>query len=242
MRDIRIRYKQSVVGILWAVIQPVMTMIVFTLLFGRLAKIPSDGIPYPVFAFAALVPWQLFQRALTQASASLVTFNAIMTKVYFPRLFAPLSSILSGFVDFTIAFVVLLGMMVWYGILPGPQIVILPVFIVIALLTALAVSLWLSALNVAYRDVEHALPFFAQIWLFVTPVVYPVSLVPAEWRWLVMLNPMAGVIEGFRWALLGNRPPPDFSLLAISTMATAVLLVGGLYYFNRVQMTYADRV
>ncbi len=242
LRDVRVRYKQSVVGILWAVIQPVMTMVVFSLLFGRLARIPSDGIPYPIFAFAALVPWQLFHRALTQGSTSLVTFNTMMTKVYFPRLFAPLSSILSGLVDFAIALAVLFALMAWYRIVPGPQVAMIPVFVAVVLLTALAVSLWLSALNVAYRDVEHALPFLAQLWMFVTPIVYPVSLVPQEWRWLVMLNPMASVIEGFRWALLGSPAAPDPFLVGISVATMMALLAGGLCYFNRIQMTYADRV
>jgi lipopolysaccharide transport system permease protein len=242
LRDIQIRYKQSAIGIIWAVLQPVMSMVVFTLLFGRLAKMPSDGLPYAVFTFVALVPWQLFQRALTQASLSMVTLNSMMTKVYFPRMFAPLSSILSGLIDFLIAFVVLLGLMVWYGVYPGPQIVFLPFFVALALLTAFAVSLWLSSLNVSYRDVGYALPFLAQIWMFVTPVVYPVSLVPEKWRWLVMLNPMAGVIEGFRWSLLNRLNPPDMLLVGISTLAMLVLLTGGLFYFNRTQMTYADRV
>ena len=242
LRDIQIRYKQSAIGIIWAVLQPVMSMVVFTLLFGRLAKMPSDGLPYAVFTFVALVPWQLFQRALTQASLSMVTLNSMMTKVYFPRMFAPLSSILSGLIDFLIAFVVLLGLMVWYGVYPGLQIVFLPFFVALALLTAFAVSLWLSSLNVSYRDVGYALPFLAQIWMFVTPVVYPVSLVPEKWRWLVMLNPMAGVIEGFRWSLLNRLNPPDMLLVGISTLAMLVLLTGGLFYFNRTQMTYADRV
>lgn len=242
LRDIKIRYKQSVIGILWAVIQPVMTMVVFTVLFGKLAQMPSDGVPYPVFAFAALVPWQLFQRALTQGSSSLVTFNAMMSKVYFPRMFAPLSSILSGLVDFGIAFLVLLLLLAWYQVSPGPGIVLLPAFVLLALLSALAISLWLSALNVAYRDVEYALPFLAQIWMFLTPVIYPVALVPEQWRWLVMLNPMAGVIEGFRWGLLGRSAPPDPLLVAVSGGMMLVLLFGGFFYFNRVQMTYADRV
>jgi len=242
LRDIQIRYKQSAIGIMWAVLQPVMTMVVFTLLFGRLAKMPSDGIPYPVFTFVALVPWQLFQRALTQGSMSMVTLNSMMSKVYFPRLFAPLSSILSGLVDFLVAFAVLLGLMVWYGVYPGPQIVFLPLLVLLALVSAFAVSLWLSTLNVSYRDVGYALPFLAQIWMLVTPVVYPVAVVPSEWRWLVMLNPMAGVIEGFRWSLLNRTSPPDLLLVGISALAMIMLLAGGLLYFNRGQMTYADRV
>jgi lipopolysaccharide transport system permease protein len=241
-REVRVRYKQSVVGILWAIIQPLMTMIVFSVLFGRLAHMPSDGIPYPIFAFAALLPWQLFQRALTQGSASLVTFNSIMSKVYFPRLFAPLSSILSGLVDFAIVLAVLLGLMAWYRIVPGPQLAMMPVFVALLLLTALAVSLWLCALNVAYRDVEHALPFLAQIWMFVTPIVYPVSLVPEEWRWLAMMNPMASVIDGFRWALLGSQTVPDPLFMGFSLVMTTLLLVGGLYYFNRIQTTFVDQV
>lgn len=240
-RDIMVRYKQSVVGVLWAVIQPVTMMVVFTVIFGNFAKMPSDGAPYAVFAFAALVPWQLFQRALTQGTASLVALNAVMTKVYFPRVFAPLASVLAGLIDFAIALAVLVALLMWYGIMPGWKLALLPVFIVITVFTALALSLWLSGLNVAYRDVGHAMPFLSQIWMFATPIVWPLAVVPEQWRWIAMLNPMAGVVEGFRWALL-DRPPPDPFLLAISFCVIAALAASGLYYFNRVQSTFADRV
>ena len=241
LRDLKVRYKQSVIGVLWAVIQPVTMMVVFTVIFGSFAKMPSDGAPYAVFAFAALVPWQLFQRALTQGAASLVSLNAVMTKVYFPRIFAPLAAVLSGLVDFVIALVVLLILLASYGIMPGWKLMLVPVFVAIAVLTALSLSLWLSGLNVAYRDVEHAMPFLAQIWMFSTPIVWPLSIIPQEWRWVAMLNPMAGVVEGFRWSLL-DRPPPDPMLMVVSFTVIMLLSAGGLYYFNRVQSTFADRV
>lgn len=240
-RDLKVRYKQSVIGVLWAVIQPVMMMIVFTVIFGQFVKMPSDGAPYAVFAFAALVPWQLFQRALTQGAASLVSLNAVMSKVYFPRIFAPLAAVLSGLVDFAIAFLVLVVLLATYGIMPGWKLLLVPVFVAISVLTALSLSLWLSAVNVAYRDVEHAMPFLTQIWMFATPIVWPLSIVPAEWRWLAMLNPMTGVVEGFRWLLL-DRPPPDPLLISVSLCVIVLLFVGGLYYFNRVQSTFADQV
>jgi lipopolysaccharide transport system permease protein len=241
MRDIRIRYKQTAIGVLWAVIQPVVTMVIFTLLFGRLARLPSDGLPYPVFVFTALLPWQLFARALTQGSTSMVTMGGMMGKVYFPRVIAPLSSVLSGVVDFVIAFAILIILMAWFGAWPGWQVVYAPVFILLALASAFSVSLWLSAVNTEYRDVQHALPFLTQIWMFLTPVIYPTSMIPDQWRWLYVLNPMVSVVEGFRWTLVGGRTP-DTDLLLVSTASVVVLLVSGLAYFGRFEKSFVDRL
>lgn len=240
-RDIRIRYKQTVIGIAWAVVQPFMTMVVFTLIFGQLAKLPSDGLPYPVFSLAAIVPWQFFNKALTQGSMSLVSMGGVMSKVYFPRVLAPLASILAGLIDFAIAFAILIGIMIWYGVYPSWTIVLLPLFILMAIATALSVSLWLSGINVEYRDVQHTLPFLAQIWMFVTPVVYPASMVPEQYRLFYMLNPMAGVIEGFRWALL-DGPPPSLAGIGLSATMVAVLAATGLIYFSRVEKNFVDRL
>jgi lipopolysaccharide transport system permease protein len=238
-RDIKVRYKQTVLGAAWAVIQPFMTMVVFSVFFGRLAKVPSDGVPYPVFAFAALLPWQLFAFALTESSNSLVGSQNLITKVYFPRLVIPLSSVLAGLVDFAISFLVLLSLMLYYGIKPTAAVACLPLFVLLALATALSVGLWLSALNVKYRDVRYTIPFLTQFWLFVTPVAYPSSMIPQRWRALYGLNPMAGVVEGFRWALLGKSGGPGL-LLWVSVAAVLTLLVGGLFYFRRMESTFAD--
>jgi lipopolysaccharide transport system permease protein len=238
-RDIKVRYKQTVLGAAWAVIQPFMTMVVFSVFFGRLAKVPSDGVPYPVFAFAALLPWQLFAFALTESSNSLVGSQNLITKVYFPRLVIPLSSVLAGLVDFAISFLVLLGLMLYYGIRPTAAVAWLPLFVLLALATALSVGLWLSALNVKYRDVRYTIPFLTQFWLFVTPVAYPSSMIPQRWRALYGLNPMAGVVEGFRWALLGKSGGPGL-LLWVSVAAVLTLLTGGLFYFRRMESTFAD--
>ena len=240
-RDIKVRYKQTVLGAAWAIIQPLFTMIVFSIFFGRLAKIPSDGLPYPIFAYCALLPWQLFAHALTESGNSLVASQNLITKVYFPRLVIPISAVLAGLVDFVIAFVVLLGMMFYYGIVPTAATLTLPLFILLAIATALAVGLWLSALNVQYRDVRYTIPFLTQFWLFSTPIAYPSSLVPEQWRPLYGLNPMAGVVEGFRWALLGTANPPG-PMLAVSVAVVVALLVGGLYYFRRMEKTFADVV
>src|SRR5438876_3050769 len=240
-RDIKVRYKQTVLGAAWAIIQPFFMMVVFSLFFGYLAKVPSDGIPYPIFAYAAMLPWQLFAHALTESSNSLVANERLITKVYFPRLVIPLATILAGLVDFAIAFVVGIGLMAWYGIVPGPFIAAVPLFVALAVLTALAAGLWLSALNVEDRDVRYTLGFLVQIWLFATPVAYPSSLVPERWRALYGLNPMAGVVEGFRWALLGHGQPPG-ALLVVSTAVTFVVLAGGLWYFKRMERTFADVV
>jgi len=240
-RDIKVRYKQTVLGVAWAVIQPLFMMAIFTVFFGRLAKVPSDGLPYPIFAFTALLPWQLFSRALTDASTSLVVNERLITNVYFPRLLVPASAVLASLVDFGIAFILLLGMMVFYGIAPTTASATLPLFILLALITALGVGFWLSALNAQYRDVRYTLPFLTQFWLFATPVVYPSSLVPEPWRLLYGLNPMTGVVEGFRWALLGKGMPPN-AMLAVSVIASLMIFVGGLYYFSRMEKTLADVV
>lgn len=240
-RDLKVRYKQTILGVAWAVIQPLFTMVVFSIFFGRLAKVPSDGLPYPVFAYCALLPWQLFSRALTDAGNSLVGSQNLITKIYFPRLFIPATPILAGLVDFGIASVILLGMMAYYGLVPTAAIWTLPFFVALAMASSLAVGLWLSALNVQYRDVRYTLPFLTQIWLFITPIAYPSSLVPESWRALYGLNPMAGVVEGFRWALLGKSEGPG-PLLAVSTAMVAILLIGGLYYFRRMEKTFADVV
>ena len=240
-RDVKVRYKQTALGAAWAVIQPVMTMVVFSIFFGRLAKVPSDGIPYPVFAFTALLPWQLFAFALTESSNSLVSSQNLITKVYFPRLVVPIASVLAGLVDFGIAFIVLLGMLFFYGIVPTAAVALLPLFVLLAVVTALSVGIWLSTLNVKYRDVRYTIPFLTQLWMFATPVAYPSSLVPEKWRALYGLNPMAGVVEAFRWALLGKSGSPG-PLLWVSVAAVLLLLVGGLFYFRRTEATFADVV
>jgi lipopolysaccharide transport system permease protein len=239
-RDVKIRYKQTALGFLWAVIQPLFLMVVFTLFFGGLAKVPSDGIPYPLFSFAALIPWTLFAEGLTRSTTSMVSNAGIMTKVYFPRLIMPIAGILSPLVDFAIAFVILILMMAYYGFVPTIAIVLLPAFILLAVMTSLAVGLWLSALNVKYRDFQYTIPFLIQLWLFASPVVYPSSLLPAQFRLLYGLNPMAGVIEGFRWALLGANPPG--AMILVSVGVVVLLLAGGLFYFKRMEQYFADVV
>ena len=238
-RDLKVRYKQTALGVLWAVIQPFFAMVVFSIFFGKLAQMPSDGVPYPVFAYCGLLPWQFFAHALTESGNSLVASQNLITKVYFPRLVIPLAAVLAGTVDFGIAFIILIAMMVAFHVVPTPAVVTLPLFLLLALATALAVGLWLSALNVRYRDVRYTIPFLTQFWLFATPVVYPSSLVPEPWRALYGLNPMAGVVEGFRWALLGNAPAPG-PLLAVSIAVVVVLLISGLSYFHQTERTFAD--
>jgi lipopolysaccharide transport system permease protein len=240
-RDVKVRYKQTALGAAWAILQPFLTMIVFSVFFGRLAGIPSDGIPYPIFTFTALLPWQLFSHALIESSNSLVTNERLITKVYFPRLVIPISAVLAGLVDFAIAFVVLIGMMFFFGIVPTFAILTLPFFILLAIATALAVGLWLSALNVQYRDVRYVIPFLSQFWLFATPIAYSSGLVPEPWRAWYGLNPMAGVVEGFRWALLG-KTGGTASLLVVSVVIVGVLLFTGLAYFRRMEKTFADVV
>jgi len=236
---VKVRYKQTALGVGWAIIQPVFTMIVFSVFFGRLGKIPSDGIPYPIFSFAALVPWTFFAQGLGQASNSLVGSANLIKKVYFPRLAIPIASVSSGIIDFSIAFIMLLGMMLYYGILPTLNVIWLPCLLLLTLVTSLGVSLWLSALNVQFRDVRHVLPFLTQLWFFATPIAYPSSLLSEPWRTLYSLNPMVGVVEGFRWALLGTETAPG-PMLIVSSLTALALLVGGAFYFRRLEKTFAD--
>lgn len=240
-RDLKARYKQTSLGVAWAVLQPFLTMVVFSVFFGRLAGVPSDDLPYPVFTFAALLPWQLFSYALTESGNSLVANQELLTKVYFPRLLIPLSTVMGGLVDFAIAFVVLLGMMAFYGITPTSAVLVLPFLVLLTCASALAAGLWLAALNVKYRDVRYTLPFLAQFWMLATPIAYPASLIPDQWRVLYSLNPMVGVVEGFRWALLGSGGGVGYSVI-ISAVVVAVLLVGGMIYFRRMERTFADIV
>ena len=240
-RDIKVRYKQTVLGALWAIIQPLFTMLIFALFFGRLAKVPSDGIPYPIFSYTALVPWTFFATGLTQASSSLVQSSNMLKKIYFPRMAMPIATVISGCVDFCLAFIVLLGMMAFYGVVPTWKVVWLPFFLLLALVTCLGVSLWLSAMNVQFRDVRYTIPFLTQFWMFATPIAYPSSLLPEPWRMVYGINPMVGVVEGFRWALLGARTAPGPMILVSSTVALA-LLIGGAYYFRRLERTFADVV
>ncbi len=243
VRDIKVRYKQTALGVAWALLQPFLTMVVFTIFFGRLGKFEekTGGISYPVFVFCALVPWQLFSYALTQSSNSVVAEQRLLTKVYFPRLLIPLSPVLSGLVDFGISLLLLLGMMLYFGVAPGAAIVLLPVFILFALMSAMAVGLWLAALNAVYRDVRYTIPFLSQFWLFATPIAYPISIVPAEWQWVYGLNPMVGVVEGFRWSLLGAAEPP-WPAMVVSFAVVCIMFLGGLFYFRRMEKTFADVV
>jgi lipopolysaccharide transport system permease protein len=238
-REVKVRYKQTVLGVAWAILQPLMTMAIFTVIFGIFVNVPSDGLPYPLFALAALLPWTYFSEALSRSSVSLVGDAQLIRKVYFPRLIMPLAAVVSPAVDFFLAFIILLGMMAWYGVSPTWGIIMLPGFLLFGLVTALAVGLWLSALNVRYRDVRHTIPFLTQCWMYASPVAYPISVVPEGWRALYGLNPMAGVIEGFRWALLGKESP-DVGVMTMSAMAVIVLLVGGLIFFHRMEHTFAD--
>jgi homopolymeric O-antigen transport system permease protein len=240
-RDVNVRYKQTVFGVAWAIIQPFSAMVVFSLFFGRLAKIPSDGVPYPVFSYAALVPWTFFANNLNQISNSVVRDANLVTKVYLPRLVIPIAAALGGLVDFAVAFVVLLGMMVAYRTPPTINMVFLPLLLLLAMATSVGVGLWLSALNVQFRDVRYIVPFLAQAWLFATPVVYPSSLLPARWRLLYGLNPMAGVVEGFRWALLGTHTRPG-PMIVVSALTVLGLLITGAFYFRRVESKFADVV
>jgi len=241
VRDIKVRYKQTAIGIAWAVIQPVAMMAVFTLFFGRLAKIPSEGLPYPLFAFAGLLPWQLFSRTISESTNSLITDQRLITRVYFPRIIVPISATLAALVDFAISAVLFVGLMLIYGIRPGYTVFWVPVFLLLLMVTALGVGFWLSALNVEFRDVAHAMPFLNQLWLFVTPVVYPSSLVPATWRTLYGLNPMAGVVEGFRWALLGVGEGPS-EMLVVSSLVAVGLFISGIAWFRRRERTFVDAI
>jgi len=240
-RDIKVRYKQTAIGAAWAVLQPLLTMIVFTLFFGRLAHIPSEGLPYPIFYYSALLPWMYFSASLQNATNTIVENQRVITKVYFPRMALPLSSVLSGLVDFAISFLMFVAMMIYFGIRPSAAILWLPVFLLLALLTALGVGLWLSALNAIYRDVRYVVPFLVQFWMFASPVAYPSSLVPGKWRWLYGINPMAGVIEGFRWSLAGHGEPPG-RLILVSSGVVLLVLLSGVAYFQKMETTIADVV
>lgn len=240
-RDVKVRYKQTALGVAWAVIQPVFTMVVFSVFFGWLGKIPSDGVPYPLFAYCALLPWQLFAYSLIESSNSLVANQNLITKVFFPRLVIPLASTIAGLVDFSIASFVLAGMMVYYQVVPTAGIWMLPLLVMLAVLTALGVGLWMSALNVEYRDVRYLLPFLTQLWMFVTPIAYPSSMLPEAWRFLYGLNPMVGVVEGFRWALLGTEQG-SWGMFIVSVIVSFLMLSSGLFHFRRVERRFADVV
>jgi lipopolysaccharide transport system permease protein len=240
-RDLKVRYKQTIIGVGWAVLQPLITMLILSVIFGHYAKIPSDGLPYPIFAYCALLPWNYFATALNRCTVSVVADGNLISKIYFPRLLLPLAGTISGLVDFSISFVLLTGFIIWYGIGIAWPVAILPLFLMFALVTALAVGVWLSALNVRYRDVSYAIPFLIQVWMFASPVVYPVNLIPEQWRFLYSLNPMAGVIEGFRWALLG-KASPDFSVMGVSALVVVIILYSGLIFFRNMERTFADVV
>jgi lipopolysaccharide transport system permease protein len=240
-RDVKVRYKQTAIGATWAILQPFMTMVVFTLFFGKLAHIPSNGLPYPIFYYTALLPWAYFSTALQGATNTVVDHQNVITKVYFPRLILPCSAVVAGLVDFAVSFVVLLGMLLYYRIHPTWTVLLIPILLLLAVFTALGVGLWLSALNAMYRDVRYVMPFLIQFWLFASPVAYPSSMVPQRWRLLYGLNPMAGVIEGFRWAIAGHGQAPGL-MFAVSGAVILVVLVGGLAFFQRMQSTIADYV
>ena len=242
VRDISVRYKQTAVGIAWVVLQPLATVAIFTFLLGKVANVPTGGLPYPLFAFAAMVPWQVFSRSLVEGSMSLAANRSLVTKVYFPRVLMPAAAVFGGAVDFVITLAILLAMMAWYGFAPGWPILLTPLLLLLALMTSLGVALWLSALNILYRDVQVVLPFLAQIWLFLTPVLYPASVIPEQWRLLYAMNPMVTVTESFRWAVLGGTVVPEPRMLAVSTMTVVVVLLSGLAYFRHVERQMADRI
>ena len=239
-RDVKVRYKQTMLGASWAIIQPFFSMVVFSLFFGRLANIGSDGLPYPIFNYAALLPWSYFSGSLSAASHSMVSSSNLITKIYFPRLILPISAVFSGLVDFAFAFLVLIGMMIFYSVKPTIYILVLPFLLLLALITALGVGLWFAALNVRYRDVRYIIPFLIQLWMFATPVVYSSSMLPEPWRTLYGINPMAGVVDGFRWALLGSDPPG--TMIWLSVCVSIFLFISGIYYFRKMETTFADEV
>ena len=239
LRDILVRYKQAVIGIAWSILQPLFTMVIFSIIFGRLAKWPSDGVPYPILTFTALLPWQFFAQSMSSSSQSIVGSASIISKVYFPRLIIPTSAVISGTIDFCISFVILIGMMVWYKIVPTANIIYLPLFLLLAFTAALGVGLWLSALNVEFRDVFCVVPFLVQAGQYLSPVAYSSSIIPEKWKLLYSLNPMAGVIDGFRWCILGTATP-NWTGIIISAISVLVILVGGLLYFRKMERTFAD--
>ncbi len=240
-RDLKVRYKQTVLGAGWAILQPVLSMIVFSIFFGSLLNVPSEGVPYPIFSYAALLPWGVFAKALNDTGRSLVSNRAMLTKIYFPRMVIPLASVFSSLADFLIAFIVMLGLMLYYRIAPTSNIWTLPLFLLLAVITALGVGLWLSAMNVLYRDIGYMIPYITQLWFYLTPIVYSSSEVPEEWRIFYALNPMVGVVEGFRWALLGTADAPD-AIIAVSATISLVIFISGMFYFRRMERTFADMV
>jgi lipopolysaccharide transport system permease protein len=241
LRDIQVLYKQAALGVAWAIAQPVFAVIVFSVVFGRFARMPSDGIPYPVFAFAAVLPWTYFAEAVRRGGTGLVTDSELVRKIYFPRLIIPLAGVIAPLLDFLIAFVVLLGVMIWYGVMPSWRLLTVPVLLLIAALFALSISLWLGPLNVRFRDIKHMMPFVLQVWMYATPIVYPISIVPAEWRSIYSINPMVGVIEGFRWAVFGQSRP-DVLAICVSLSVIALLLLGGVMFFRRMERSFADLI
>ena len=238
-RDLKARYAQTVMGLAWAVVQPLFMMVVFTIIFDKIGQFPSDGIPYPLFAYAALVPWTYFAKSLDRSGFSVVAESNLVTKIYFPRLIIPLSATLGGLLDFMIAFLLLLAMMIWFGVLPTWKLVVVPLYLLLTIMASLAVSLWFSALFVKYRDISAVIPLMIQVWMFASPIVYPVSMIPQEWQKLYSINPMVGVIHGFRWALLGT-PAQDPAMLVLNVLTIAVFLLFGMAYFNRMANTFAD--
>ncbi len=241
-RDIKVRYKQSVLGILWAILKPFMAMVVFTIFFGNFAKIPSDGVPYPIFSYTATLPWELFAAALGVASRSMVSNSNMVSKIYFPRMIIPLASVMSSVVDFFIGFTILIGMMIFYKVTPTIATLWLPLLILLALITALGVGFWSSALMVRYRDVGYIMPFIANLWMYLTPVVYPSSMIPEKWRLLYALNPMTGVVEGFRYALLGTTQSVSGGMILVSSLIAIAVLISGMFYFRRMEKQFADMI
>jgi lipopolysaccharide transport system permease protein len=242
MRDIAVRYKQTAIGVAWVVVQPLATVAIFSFLLGKLGNMPTGGLPYPLFAFAAMVPWQMFSRALLEGSMSLASNRSLITKVYFPRILMPAAAVFGGAVDFAVTFAILLVMMMWFGFFPSWQIILTPVLLLLAVLTSLGVAIWLSAMNVMYRDVQFVLPFLVQVWLYLTPVLYPTSVIPEQWRMLYAMNPMVTVTESFRWAMLGGAAAPEPLMLVVSTVTVFAVLLSGVAYFRHVERQMADRI
>jgi homopolymeric O-antigen transport system permease protein len=240
-RDIQVQYKQAALGVAWAIVQPLFAVIIFSVIFGYFARMPSDGIPYPVFTFAAVLPWTYFAAAVRRGAIGLVADSELVRKVYFPRLVIPMAGVIGPMVDFFISFIVLLGVMLWFGVMPSWRLLAVPPLLGIAALLAFAVGLWLSPINVRFRDIQHTLPFMVQVWMYATPIVYSISIVPAEWRWLYSLNPMVGVIEGFRWAVFG-KGDPDAVAVGISVFVIGVTLIAGLIFFKRMERSFADLI
>jgi lipopolysaccharide transport system permease protein len=241
-RDLKVRYKQSVLGVIWAILKPTMTMIIFTIIFGNFAKIPSDGVPYPIFSYSGLLPWEFFAAALTVSARSMLTSGGMVSKIYFPRIIVPLSSVMANLVDLLIAFVILIGMMIFYKIPLTINVLWLPAFILLAMITAIGVGLWFSALLVMYRDINYLLPFITQLWMFISPVVYSSSMIPEKWRWLYSINPMSGVVEGFRWALLGTQQSISGGMVAISSAIALFIFISGMFFFRRMERIFADMI